>query len=240
MIDVVYPLSKGSYMDDFELRYSLRSIEANLLDLQDVYIVGEMPEWCKNIYCIPASDPYKNNKSANIISKILLACSCHGIDTNFLRMSDDQYILKPMYSHQIKPVYNWDMNKYDKWDKNNKWHNLLQRTRGLLNDASCTAFNYETHTPMVVDKRDFVNIMLRTDFGSDPGYVTNSIYYNHVIYPEYHTKIDSSTRAVFMDMETPFKITDDHQWLCHNDLGFSYDLMNFLKSKFPNPSKYEQ
>lgn len=240
MIDVVYPLGTGSHSDNFELRYSLRSLEANLIDLRNVYIVGNMPDWCKNIFCIHADDPYKNNKSANIISKILLACSCPTVTSEFIRMSDDNYLLKPTYSHQMTPVYNWDMGKYKKWEEDNKWHKLLIRTMQHLLASNQTVYNYETHIPMPVDKRLFMETMLMTDFGAEPGYVTNSIYYNTIIFPENHTKIDSSIRAVFMDMETPFKITDKHQYLCHNDLGMSFDLMNYLKAKFPNPSKYEK
>lgn len=240
MIDVVYPLGGGSHMDDFELRYSLRSLEANLLDLRDVYIVGHIPKWCKSVISIEMDDQFGSNKAANIISKIMMACCYNANGDTFLRASDDQYILKPIHSSDIKPVYNWDMNKYEKWDDNNKWHSLLKRTRDFLNKRGSPAFNYETHIPMKISRFSFPKVMARTDFDVDPGYVTNSIYYNTILDVENHKKIDSSIRAVFMDAETPFEITDKHQYLCHNDAGLSFDLMNYLKAKFPKPSKYER
>lgn len=238
MIDVVYPIGDGSKMDNFELRYSLRSIEANLADLRDVIIVGKKPTWVKNVISIPFTDPYKNNKAANIISKIMRSCIISDISEQFIRMSDDQYILKPMDSSSMIPVYNWDMNKYEKWDNNNRWHSLLKRTRDYLKSKDLDCFNYETHIPMIVDKNFFMEFMLETDFGDGIGYVANSIYYNSTILE--HTKIDYSKRAVFMEMDKHFVITNEHEYLCHNDAGFSYDLINYLKNKFPNKSRYEQ
>lgn len=239
MIDVMYPLGNGSHMDDFELRYSLRSMEANLIDLGDVCIVGHKPEWCTNVIWEPMGDPYKDNKAANIISKIMWFCNFRH-DRTFLRASDDQYLLKPIHSDNMRPMYNWDMSKYEKWDHSNKWHSLLIRTMQYLLTKNKTVYNYETHIPMKVEPWDFLHIMLKTDFGSASGYVTNSLYYNSFLHMYNHVKIDPSTRAVFMDAETPFNITDKHQYLCHNDSGLSYDLMNYLKAKFPKPSKYEK
>lgn len=237
MIDVVYPIGSGSHMDNVELRYSLRSL-SNLTGIRDVYIVGNKPDWCTNVVHIKAEDRYVHNKGANIISKIMTACCTANISSPFIRMSDDNYVLQPMEASDIKPVYNWDMAKYDKWDASNKWHDLLIRTMEYLRSIKKPVFNYETHIPMPVYPGAFYEIMRRTPFEEGPGFVTNSIYFNVAF--ENHTKIDTDMRAVFMDADTPFKITDKHKFLCHNDAGFSYDLLNYLKFKFPNPSKYER
>lgn len=86
MIDVVYKLGNGSRFDDAELRYSLRSL-SNFRDLGKIYVVGKKPAWIKNVIHIPAGDPYKSNKDANIINKIILAATHSDITANIEGMT---------------------------------------------------------------------------------------------------------------------------------------------------------
>jgi len=71
MIDVVYPLGSGSAWDNNELRYSLRSLENNLLDLGRVFVVGQRPPWLVEAVHIPMEDTHRHNKDANLIDKVL-------------------------------------------------------------------------------------------------------------------------------------------------------------------------
>ena len=48
MIDIVYALGSGSKWDNNELRYSLRSLEKNFLDLRNIYIVGTFPHFLQD------------------------------------------------------------------------------------------------------------------------------------------------------------------------------------------------
>ena len=50
---VVYVLGTGSKWKNYELLYSLRSIEKNLKGFTDVVIVGELPSWIQNVIHIP-------------------------------------------------------------------------------------------------------------------------------------------------------------------------------------------
>ena len=68
--DVVYFLGSESANQDWELRYSLRSIARNFLDLRKVFIVGHKPRWLTGVEHLAVPDRYTNNKDANLIDKL--------------------------------------------------------------------------------------------------------------------------------------------------------------------------
>ncbi len=239
-IDILIPLGNGSFMQDIELRYCLRSIEANLKGYRDIYIIGHKPDWCINVIHIPMDDSYSSNKSANIISKIIRGCLESSLSKSFVRMSDDNYFLKPIHAKKLRPVYNEILSNKVNWD-GSPWHRALKRTLNFLKKKRRLGYepiyNYEPHVPMLVDKRLFPKIMIETDFGANPGYVANSIYYNSLMIKR--NKVDVSDRVACMHMDKPLDIKNQ-TFLCNNDAGLSYELIEFLKRKFPNESKYEK
>ena len=71
MISVVYPLGTGSKWQNNELRYSLRSL-SKISGIGDVFIVGEKPDWVRNVIHIPCKDvPFR--KEYSIYTKIMAA-----------------------------------------------------------------------------------------------------------------------------------------------------------------------
>jgi hypothetical protein len=55
-MDLVYVLGSGSRWGDNELRYSLRSVEKHLKGYNNVYLVGDKPDWVRNVTHIPKQD----------------------------------------------------------------------------------------------------------------------------------------------------------------------------------------
>jgi len=93
-MDVVYILGKGSQYDDEELRYSLRSLCINMLDLHRVIVVGEKPSWLKDVHHIPCEDRHEK-RWKNALEKTRMAATAPGITDEFLLMNDDFFALKP-------------------------------------------------------------------------------------------------------------------------------------------------
>ena len=58
MIDFLYVLGSGSEYNNLELRLSLRSIDKYAHNLGRVFIVGEKPDWIKNVIHIPVKDEF--------------------------------------------------------------------------------------------------------------------------------------------------------------------------------------
>ena len=96
-VDLVYKIgSKCDWSNYEELRYSIRSAMENFEDLGKIYIIGNSPEWIdkNHVIYIPCEDPYKRNKDANLINKLILACSNERLSNSFVNMSDDMFFLK--------------------------------------------------------------------------------------------------------------------------------------------------
>ena len=102
-MDVVYILGEGSLCDDEEIRYSMRSLERNMLDLRNVYIVGELPEFLAPFEHVPASDGF-TEKWKNAYSKIKKAASLEDLSEEFLLMNDDFFMLEPFTGAEF-PFY---------------------------------------------------------------------------------------------------------------------------------------
>ncbi len=90
-IDLVYVVGTGSRWNDNELRFSLRSVSKNLSNVGKVFIVGECPDYLKNVIHIPASDIFDSaiNADGNMTHKLLLVCNNKELSDDFLFMNDD-------------------------------------------------------------------------------------------------------------------------------------------------------
>jgi len=102
-VDVVIPLGRGSRWNDNELRFCLRSLEKNFLDLGKVWIVGEKPEWCVGVHYLRMPDFFTSNKDANLITKVMTACYQAKMPPRFVRCSDDEVFLRPIGFGEMRP-----------------------------------------------------------------------------------------------------------------------------------------
>jgi hypothetical protein len=234
-IDIVIPYTRSPWWE--EIRYSLRSIEKNVHGLGNVWIVGDKPKWAKNINYIKAEDIYKKNKGANIIRKILLACKNPRLSDTFIRMSDDQYFLKPINARDIKIYHTgnlWDL-KLDLRSKRKWWFQRLRNARQYLQSIGMPAYNYETHVPMPVNKQKFLWMektpYVKTEFPA------NSIYFNVW---ESGERMPKNLMAKFYKENVPISVMKNKTFLGNDDLGLSYLLQNKLKNMFSSKSHFER
>lgn len=236
-MDVLIPLEyRNTKWNNNEIKYCIRSLEKNLLDLDKIFIIGFLPEFLKeskDLIHINFDDPYKHNKDANIIRKVLKGIIC-GISKNFVRISDDQMILKPIYSKDIKPLYKFDLNEYD-FIKVNRWRNRLKNTYEILKKEGKTTFNYDSHIPVVYNKEKFESIFTKYNwFQEGEGYTINSIYFNNINCERIKLKGEK------IGFETPeIKKIENQIFLGYNDKGLTENLQQQIISLFPNKSKYE-
>lgn len=105
-MNILYIVGSGSVWDNNELRYSLRSIEKNGINVGQVFIVGEKPKFIndtiQHIYCYDKFGAcYKHN---NIHFKIELAIKSGILGDHFLISSDDHFYIKPT-DFDTYPVY---------------------------------------------------------------------------------------------------------------------------------------
>src|SRR5690606_1501725 len=122
----------------------------------------------------PFPDPYKKNKDANLINKILFACSIPGISQTFLNFSDDQYVLKPV-SEFLTP----GSNHLHKPDSKAKWHLRMNRTLDALGKAGYSTNCFEAHCPYPINKSLYQKVLMY-NYGEGRGMCGNTLYFNTV------------------------------------------------------------
>lgn len=243
MIDVIIPLGTGcDWKEHNELKYCLRSIEKNLVDLGKVYVVGHKPNWLTNVIHIPAEDTLTRNKDGNIINKTLLACKHPQCSQQFMRISDDQILLQSCTIEHLQPGHSGDLKLYGKW-RNQKWLNRLKRTYEYLRDNDYTTFNYDIHIPFVANRDLFIQTWQNIDFESDIGYCINTMFFN-VNFSTF--KNNEYIWQQKCTIEKPIYFQDiiidklkDKRFLGYGPRGLNDHLKIVIKNLFPCKSKYE-
>lgn len=242
-MDVIYPYANKSRSgDDWELRYSLRSLEQQPW-VDSVYIIGYIPKWVKNVIWIHCPDPYISCKDANIINKILVACADRAVSENFVVNSDDQYILKPIGEEDLKAVIeNPDrLKEYQRIATTNGWPKRLMDTVNWCKANGCDPWIFNSHIPYVVNKYDYPFCMCRLAWGQGNGYTTHAYLNMALDYVPEKEPVGRTIRVKSRVNESDFKNKiNDAMFLNHNDSGLITVVKTFLENRFPNKSRWEK
>ena len=222
-----------------ELRIVLRSLEKHARNLGNVFIVTDCSiPWLKNVRFVAHGDPHKHNKDANLIEKVIAACSCEDLSEKFIFWSDDQALMMDydLYSHT--PVYNnRTVRTFLNMGSANRWVRRMLNTFRMLNErGNGINFNWESHTPQPMNKKLFPAIMESVDFRSDIGFVINTTYFGLLDTPpimEQRTIKDTFENANQKPVFT-------HPFIGWNDAGYSGVLRPVINSIYKDPSKYEK
>jgi hypothetical protein len=238
-VDVVIPLGTGSLKNDIELKYCLRSLEKNLINLGNVFLVGHKPDWIKGVIHIECQDSNKQNKDANIIRKVTKACQHYRLRENFIRLSDDQVLLKEM-NGSAPLLRDIDMNEWLlKMQKINRWKKRFRNTAMLFKKPA----NFDTHTPQPYKKSEFVQLetIYPDVYKEKGGYTINSLYFNHFDYQsdKYSVVYKAEVREPLGFVKIGEKIKGK-LYLSHNGDGLNEHLLSYLNTLFPDKSKFEK
>lgn len=241
-VDVVYPIGCSPDWGHYEeLRYSLRSLQQNLDNLGTVYLVGQLPDWATNVMHIPHIDSYGTNKDANLINKVLLACYQPELTRHFIRLSDDQYMLRP-YDWEVQHRAVSCYNILEKPHEPNHLHkDRRHRTARMLQAWGCATWYFDGHMPYVYDKEQFPAAMLNFNYGADNGYTINSLYFNAIgtpPYPKLNEALLQVTKA--MSAEELHKQAKGKWYMFNTPKGLNSGLKRFLQERFPNKSRFEK
>lgn len=239
MIDIIIPYCKEINWNDNQLRYCLRGIDDNFESKRNVYLVGYSPDWIQNVISIPHGDRWKKNKDANIIEKILFVLNNYDVSEEFLFISDDQTFLSPL----DKPEYLWweDLKNRD-WSKTNRWVNRLKNTYNKLKELGKTTFNYDTHIPVLINKKEFLRVMSSFEWGIEGGgYTINTLYFNNIqIEGKKLENQKVSFESPVKDTSQIRKMFEGKSYLGWNDNGLTDELKQVIMETFKNKSIYEK
>lgn len=242
-IDVCYHLGNGSKWQNNELRYSLRALEKNFLDLGRVFIVGVRPDWLSDeaVY-LDVPDRHKHNKDANLVDKVLAACNA-GISDLFVRSSDDEMILLPSRLADLRPYHSGDMNGRGTHFWKGGWKAKLRATMNMLVARGFTAFHFDTHIPKVYDRKRFVEVAATTPYQSN-GFTIDTMYLNQAGLENppklAGQKITLEGAASRKELSVLQHRMRGKRYLGYNDSGLGPQLKKLLGKTFPKPSRFEK
>ena len=261
MIDVCIPLGTGSKADDFELRICLRAWEQNFAELGRVFICGHYPAWLKCVEHLDVPDSDRHDKDANLVRKLLAACEA-GISKQFVRCSDDEFLMLPSTAADLKPYHAGDLaNRVGSktyWDGG--WKLRLRATGHWLRLRNKPTLHYDTHLPKLYDRDLFVQIM--RDFPRDAyeharpkrgkwtrlpkkvGFTIDTMYCNmsgYVNPPQLTTELLALTDgSAKWNVAKIYRKLDGKRYVNCNDTGLTDAEKQVLSELFPNPSRFEK
>lgn len=227
MIDLVYPIKRGgSKSGDAELRYSLRSVSANLhLELRDLYIVGYQPKWLKDATNLPMTDT--NDKAINLREKYRRMCITAELSDPFLLLDDDHMFLQPVSSIELHSKGMLiDLCKRYAGSIHGRY---LRAAYDRLRAEKMPLVNYQIHYPMLIDKK-----MLRASVAMmNRPMVMGSIYGNLIDGPRTEIKTDYRVNTV-----AEFESRKEGPFMSLPPLQ-KPDWLAFLEKRFSEPSRWE-
>lgn len=186
-LTIAYKLGSGSEADDWELCLSMRSWRDNFTDADTNFvIIGHRPNWLADhplVTHIPHPDPYKHNKDANLIQKLIRLSITPEVSDPFIFCSDDQFLLRHTTFAEIQTPRHLGDLAAEKWVKKpettseNTWQNRLYRTYKELKKRNLPTLNFEGHIPYVIHKKDVARL-LEFNFGEGNGLCIHTLLFN--------------------------------------------------------------
>ena len=160
-MDLVYILKPGE--NNTDLRYSLRSVFANVKSFDRIWFSGFKPSWVGDEAGLvtPYSDPLlEGSKWKNAMANVVAACKCPDVSSPFALMNDDFFAINPV---SLDTDLNFSRGPLElnirrfKYDLTSHWKKSFCQTRALLRKMGVQHFDdFALHMPMLIDKDDFL------------------------------------------------------------------------------------
>jgi glycosyltransferase involved in cell wall biosynthesis len=235
LIDVVIPFGNGSKSANNELRFCLRSIERFLHGYRNIYIVGAIPRWVKNVIHIPHTEGYP--KAYNIYQKIRKACEQEGLSEKFIMFNDDYFLIEQVEAWYYPNYYSNKALDYVRTKSGvNPYRMLTEDTVKLFGKD----FKYaDIHCPIVMEKSKFLQLdQLYEPKKYTEGLLVKSMYLNTFAKTRILERSDPilrgpKTREELEAMELTTEMLSIH------DEAINQDFISYIEEKFPDKCSFE-
>lgn len=226
MIDIVYPIGKGSRWQNNEIRYSLRSVQKHLKNVGNIWIIGELPQFLQNVNFIHHRDT-ATVPEENVRIKLLKACDKSEISDRFLFMNDDHFILADADAENYPYYFCSTIREAIKVRGMDNHGVRFQNTLSRLEAKTLPIKNFELHYPIIFEKQAFKDTLGYLE-PKHLGYKLRSLYANTLNIQGKEVK-DCKSR------EAPLE-----KAICFSTLPIiAQGVQDWLKKIFPNRSIYE-
>ena len=235
-MDLVYILGKGSNWQDNELRYSLRSLQQHVKNVENVYLIGQKPPFLNDkIIHIPHNDIYKN-KAQNIMAKVYRACIDKRISNNFMFWNDDYFALEDFEIDNYPYYYKCDL-EHSIMINMGEYRNHCDATLKYLKSQNLPFKNFDTHYPIIYNRFKMTKMIKSCDWNIPFGYILRSMYCNfYKIEGEF--KLDCKGNTQLPAPHIPIQHKGKH-FFSIGDNALNHAMKNYLAVRYPNKSKFE-
>lgn len=178
-MDLVYPLGTGSYANNHELRFSLRSVEKYLSGFGNVWIIGECPGWIQNVNHIPYPDEALKPSDYNIMKKITRAIEEKELSETFLFFNDDHFLNSPFTADQFPYYYSESLENYCAKRGLDGYGRRAKNTLKHLQANNLPTKHFDVHAPIIYNKSLFLqSVTNAVDWNDRTGFIIKSMYAN--------------------------------------------------------------
>ena len=236
MIPILYILGKGSKFNNDELRYSLRSLERYLPNAERVIVLGENPRFLSDKVEYRRLDEVRGNKEYRISQKVKYACK-RLIKGDFLFLNDD-YFFTDTFTKEPKEGYNFSKGNLRENTGNYTYRKSCLETANYLESLGKETYNFDVHFPIVYNSEKYLELDYAWEYSKTlyTGLVVKSTYCNiHGYKAEPLMDVKLSRLQTELDYK---KICPNQMFSC-SDKGWVNGIEGYLKSEFPDKSKYE-
>lgn len=244
-IDFVIPLKadESIWGNNNELKYLLRSVEANFPVKRVIIVADKLPDWLntKAVTVVVAPDLFKHNKDANIINKIFMASTLEDITPTFYWSCDDHLILRKPKADEMKPFFLSELNNEQSWWWSGQWKQGMKHTKELLEEKGKSTYHYDVHIPQPLNAAKFAEFFANVQMEEHKRHCINTFYFNQAGLKK-HSQIGilkASFEKPVTEMAEIETSCYNRLYISYNDRGLTSQLQEFIVNKFPNKSKYE-
>lgn len=239
-MDILYIVGTGSKWHNYELKYSLRSIEKYGKNVDKVVIVGYKPDFVNDkVIHIPCED-IGSNKHSKILNKVLTAIKSDQLSDHFLISSDDHFYLRETDFNNLPVYYKHEEIKGS--DKNEYRRSLLE-TKMFLEENRLTTYQTNPHCNTHFDVSVYNKYKDLFDKGMQlpDGIEMNCLMGNLLIKEGWEAEYfkDNKIKRVYSKQEFLDKIKDSECFSVYDSAIFC-GVGYCLQEMFPNKSKYEK
>ncbi len=245
-ITVAIPYVKSRTQGD-ELRFATASLQKNLRVPFNVVVIGDREDWFSDEIIHLPCECFSDNPQADMIEKLKMAIASEYVSEKFIWTSDNTYLVSPvtMADLEVLKVRGFlDPQDFSGTDRGN-----VVRTIDLMKPVlpELVPWDYATHTPVVFEKEQWVEIFEEFPDVMNGGYFLESLYFNLCYGDHIPVMLDWSKDPWLLPIKTknPNKEAYDRlvktkKFMTNSESAYSAFLVEQLMKLFPEKSRFEK
>ena len=236
-----------------ELKYSLRSFDEYFAELGELWIFGYLPPYIDPLKVTHVSEQPSVNEGIFTHPGVrrLVVRDYPEIGEDFIVASDDHYLLSSVKMGDLGPYALQDLSQV-KTRGRSDWQLKIWRTYDLLVHLGYPTINYESHTPMQINRSKYTamaNLFTNTEKAArhdNESYCVATAYWNIVGNGNLKIRSGHDYRIGFTQINRTNrkskikKALQGKTFLFHNDHGLTRALKSVIRELYPNKSRFER